>query len=115
MPLFEGNIIDGNDVGVTDGANRPRLLFNRLRRSWSCSTVRLSTFTATSRPSRVSRARYTSPMPPSAINSTISYGPRLAPLAWIMATDSADEAAGSANALKDLEYAGLTSKLEEIG
>src|SRR5215813_10677210 len=34
------------------------------------------TLIATSRPSRVSRALYTSPMPPAPIGTTISYGPR---------------------------------------
>src|SRR6185436_17388208 len=34
---------------------------------------------ATSRPSRVSRARYTSPMPPAPRGATISYGPSRVP------------------------------------
>src|SRR5262245_19303786 len=38
-----------------------------------------STLTATSRPSRVSRARYTSPMPPAPSGWRISYGPRREP------------------------------------
>jgi len=36
---------------------------------------------ATSRPSRVSRARYTSPMPPAPAGERISYGPSLLPVA----------------------------------
>src|SRR6516225_2443292 len=38
-----------------------------------------STFSATSRPSAGSRARYTSPMPPEPIGSTISYDPNRVP------------------------------------
>src|SRR5437016_7177050 len=38
------------------------------------------TLIATVRSSRVSRARYTSPMPPAPIAATISYGPSRAPL-----------------------------------
>ena len=38
-----------------------------------------STLIATSRPSLVSRARYTSPMPPAPIAAAISYGPSFAP------------------------------------
>src|SRR5262245_45022702 len=34
---------------------------------------------ATSRPSRVSRARYTVPIPPAPMGATISYGPSLVP------------------------------------
>src|SRR5207248_10395770 len=37
------------------------------------------TLMATSRPSRVSRARYTSPMPPAPSGDAISYGPNFVP------------------------------------
>src|SRR5215472_2846771 len=37
------------------------------------------TLTATSRPRRVSRARYTSPIPPAPSGESISYGPSLVP------------------------------------
>jgi hypothetical protein len=41
------------------------------------------TLMATSRPSRVSRARYTSPIPPAPTGETISYGPSRAPAASV--------------------------------
>src|SRR6476659_2246863 len=45
----------------------------RRSRSWAKSSGR--TFTATSRPRRESRARYTSPIPPAPSGERISYGP----------------------------------------
>src|ERR671924_2367949 len=48
-----------------------------------------STLMATSRPSRVSRARYTSPMPPAPTCATTSYGPSLAPMAITSGADGA--------------------------
>src|SRR5262245_42998749 len=39
---------------------------------------------ATSRPRRVSRARYTSPIPPAPSGATIWYGPNRVPTAWAM-------------------------------
>jgi len=48
---------------------------DRLRRSGSANTI----LTATSRLSRVSIARYTSPMPPAPSRPMISYGPRRVP------------------------------------
>src|SRR5262245_22238251 len=42
------------------------------------------TLTATARSSRVSRARYTSPIPPAPIAETISYGPSFEPAASVM-------------------------------
>src|SRR5687768_13420546 len=52
---------------------------NRLRRSGSLATLAGSTLTATSRPRRVSWARYTSPMPPTPSWPMIRYGPMLLP------------------------------------
>src|SRR6266581_906779 len=49
------------------------------RASRSEATCPGSTLIATSRPSRVSRARYTSPMPPFPMGARISYGPRRVP------------------------------------
>src|SRR6516164_8548816 len=49
---------------------------SRAKRSENCSA---ETLMATSRPSLVSRARYTSPIPPAPIGATISYGPSLSP------------------------------------
>jgi hypothetical protein len=45
-----------------------------------------STLIATSRPSRVSRARYTSPMPPAPSSATIEYGPSCVPGVIVIAT-----------------------------
>src|SRR5438477_6636479 len=54
---------------------------NRTSRSASLAKRSGSTLIATSRLSLVSRARYTSPMPPAPIGATISYGPRRVPAA----------------------------------
>ena len=48
----------------------------RWRRFGLSATCRGNTLMATVRPSRVSVARYTSPIPPVPIDATISYGPR---------------------------------------
>jgi hypothetical protein len=52
---------------------------NRARRSASFDTSSGRTLMATSRSRRVSRARYTSPMPPAPSGALISYGPRRTP------------------------------------
>src|SRR5262245_56479797 len=52
---------------------------NRARRLGSRANASGSTFSATSLARFVSRARYTSPMPPLPISETISYGPSLCP------------------------------------
>src|SRR5947207_15519537 len=52
---------------------------NRARRSRSAGRPEGMPFSATSRPSFVSRARYTSPMPPAPMAERISYGPRRVP------------------------------------
>ena len=59
---------------------------NRARRTGSATSAAGSTLMATSRSRRASRARYTSPIPPTPIVSTISYGPSLRP-----ATDGASQ------------------------
>ncbi len=68
---------------LVSGAAEDRLLEplegNRARRSGSAATCEGSTFTATSRFSFVSVARYTSPIPPSPIWAVTSYGPRQVP------------------------------------
>src|SRR5436309_15515081 len=51
----------------------------RLSLEGSEATSAGSTLIATLRPSRVSRARYTSPMPPAPSGARISYGPKQAP------------------------------------
>ncbi len=65
--------------------------WKRAIRSGSEASAAGSTFTATSRFSLVSVARYTSPIPPTPIWAVISYGPRRVPgvrpkLAWIIRT-----------------------------
>jgi hypothetical protein len=52
---------------------------SRCRRTGSEDKLAGSTLIATSRSRRVSRARYTSPMPPAPSGETISYGPSLVP------------------------------------
>ena len=52
---------------------------NRLTRDASSDISGESTLTATSRPSRSSFARYTSPIPPAPRGDRISYGPRRVP------------------------------------
>ena len=67
--------------------SRPRLARDSCRRPcptghhwpWPLWLLSGSTFRATSRPSSVSRARYTSPMPPWPIRAVTSYGPRREP------------------------------------
>ena len=62
-----------------------------------------NTFSATSRSSLVSRARYTSPMPPSPILAVTEYGPRAVPGDRGMAT-------GSAKGLADAWHVRRTKK-----
>src|SRR5882724_2985542 len=52
---------------------------NRCLRSASEENCAGKILIATVRPRRVSRARYTSPIPPAPSGETISYGPSLAP------------------------------------
>ncbi len=65
--------------GWFSAANRARFLFETPQPVISCASASGSTLIATSRPSRVSRARYTSPIPPAPASDNISYGPSLAP------------------------------------
>src|ERR1700689_5932299 len=51
----------------------------RASRSGSCATSGGSSLSATSRPSLVSVARYTSPIPPAPSDDLISYGPSFVP------------------------------------
>src|SRR5882762_210781 len=53
--------------------------WKRARRSGSSANVSGMTFNATSRPSFVSRARYTSPIPPAPRAERISYAPTRVP------------------------------------
>src|SRR5437773_10871808 len=55
---------------------------SRWKRTLSCASLANSAgriLMATARSSRVSRARYTSPIPPAPMGATISYGPRRVP------------------------------------
>src|SRR5215831_10478540 len=54
---------------------------NRCKRSGFVEKIAGSTFSATPRPSRTSRAEYTSPIAPRPIIETISYGPTREPAA----------------------------------
>src|SRR2546427_10339185 len=63
---------------------------NRASASGSEATCPGSTLIATSRPSRVSRARYTSPIPPAPSGARISYGPRWVPAARVIDLDYGD-------------------------
>src|SRR6476469_3892269 len=60
---------------------------NRWRSSGFVVTSPETILMATERSRRVSRARYTSPIPPAPIGETISYGPSLAPGANGMSED----------------------------
>src|SRR5262245_52456459 len=62
----------GWDSAATARASR----WNRDRDSGSFASRSARTLIATSRSSRVSRARYTSPIPPAPSGPRISYGPR---------------------------------------
>ena len=53
--------------------------WNRPKRSGSSAKTSGRTFKATSWPSFMSLARYTSPMPPWAMRAVTSYGPRRVP------------------------------------
>ena len=57
---------------------------NRASRSRSCASASGRTFSATSRPRRVSRARKTSPMPPAPRGARTSYAPRRVPAERVM-------------------------------
>jgi hypothetical protein len=65
----------GCDSAATAFASRS----NRTRASGSAARCAGSTLTATSRLSLVSRARYTSPMPPAPMATEISYWPKRRP------------------------------------
>ena len=74
------HVVDRDHVGMAERRSGPRLLLEAAQPigcGWPppCG----STLMATSRPSRASRARNTSPMPPAPIGATISYGPSRAP------------------------------------
>src|SRR5262245_10729965 len=72
-------------------ARRWASLRKRARRSALFATSAGSTLIATSRPSRVSRARYTSPIPPAPRGPRTSHGPRRVPRARDMATPARRE------------------------
>src|SRR5262245_36835398 len=65
--------------GWESDANSRASRSNRASRSGSVANSWGSILIATSRPSRESRARYTSPIPPAPSGATISYAPSLAP------------------------------------
>jgi hypothetical protein len=59
--------VDVRDIGMIEGRERPASRVNRAKRSGSLAKASGSTFSATSRLSFVSCARYACPMPPSPI------------------------------------------------
>src|SRR5882724_10123043 len=63
---------------LSDARSRASRL-KRATRSVSAVNNGGRSFSATSRPSLVSRARYTSPIPPAPSGATISYGPSFVP------------------------------------
>ena len=73
------HVEDGENVGVIEGGRRASLLLESLQAFEIQANTSGRIFSATSRPSRVSRARYTSPMPPTPIWAWTSYGPRRVP------------------------------------
>src|SRR5664280_439760 len=70
-------------LGWFSAARLRASLSKRATRPWSWKNSSVSTFSATSLPSFVSFARYTSPMPPAPSGARISYGPRRAPAASV--------------------------------
>src|ERR1035438_6601896 len=70
-------------LGWLSAARLRASLSKRATRPWSWKNSSVSTFSATSLPSFVSFARYTSPMPPAPSGARISYGPRRAPAASV--------------------------------
>jgi hypothetical protein len=62
--VVRANVMDSQDVRMVQRRNRARFLFETPQPVGIIRQPSGSTLIATSRPSRVSRARYTSPMPP---------------------------------------------------
>jgi len=89
IPLVHGDISDReavtkalDDHGITHVIHLAALLIPSIKRDPPYGTavnIGGSSFSATSRPSLASRARYTSPIPPAPSGATISYGPSFVP------------------------------------
>ena len=80
IPFDLLQFVDDRDVGDDSSeASTCASRSNRASRSESCAKASGSALIATSRPSFVSRPRYTSPMPPAPMAVWISYGPRRVP------------------------------------
>ena len=75
--------VDAADVRMIERRERLGFALKARHRSGSCANVSGRILIATSRSSRVSRARYTSPMPPAPSADRISYGPSCAPAARV--------------------------------
>jgi hypothetical protein len=71
--IVGSNVAEMADVGVVESRNRTGFAGKTL------GELALDTLIATSRFSRESWARYTSPMPPAPMGAAISYGPSLSP------------------------------------
>jgi hypothetical protein len=66
------DVVEAADVRMVQCGNGPGLASEPGARPASRASVGASTFSATARSSRVSRARYTSPIPPAPISETTS-------------------------------------------
>ena len=73
------NVMEHADVGMIEGGDRLGFPIETLAELGSAANAEGRTLMATVRSSRVSRARYTSPMPPAPSRATTSYAPRRAP------------------------------------
>ena len=71
--------VDARNVGMVERRERRASRSNRARRSASCANASGRTLIATWRPSAVSVARYTSPMPPLPSGAVTWSGPILSP------------------------------------
>ena len=78
-PGVFADVVNRADVWMREDAMARASRSNRARALGSPATSPGSTFSATARSRRVSRALYTSPMPPDPRGARISYGPRRAP------------------------------------
>ena len=77
--VVDADVVEGEDVGMRERRDGTRFALEARASIGILRDVGGSTLMATSRPSRASRARYTSPIPPAPSGATISYGPRRVP------------------------------------
>jgi hypothetical protein len=82
--FVRADVEEREDVGVVERAGEAGLLLEAVQPVGSVRDAAEQTFTATARPSRGSRARDTSPIPPAPIGPRISYGPSRVPAESVM-------------------------------